>query len=71
MNHVGSWLRTLLTLLTMLLMAISTWIVGLRMHRRIKRALGKDVKDEVELTSLNTWMDVEDTEERNRGGTSC
>jgi len=48
--------------------AISAWILGVRMRRRIKRALGADVQSEVELTSLNTWMRVEDAEERQRGG---
>jgi hypothetical protein len=48
--------------------AISTWILGLRMRRRIKRALGKDVENEMELDSLSTWMKVEDVEERNKGG---
>jgi hypothetical protein len=48
--------------------AVSTWILGVRMRRRIKRALGKAVDNEVELTSLNTWMEVEDEEERSRGG---
>jgi hypothetical protein len=68
MKHVDSWLRVLFTLVAMLITAISTWILGLRMHRRIRRALGRDVKNEMELTSLKTWMNVEDTEERNRGG---
>ena len=48
--------------------AISTWIIGLRMKRRIKQALGIEVQNEIELTSLNTWMRVEDEEERSRGG---
>jgi len=48
--------------------AISAWILGVRMRYRIRRALGTSVQNEVELTSLNTWMKVEDTEERQRGG---
>jgi hypothetical protein len=48
--------------------AISSWIIGLRMKRRIKKALGIEIENEVELTSLNTWMRVEDEEERSRGG---
>ena len=68
MKHVDSWLRVLFTLIVILVMAISTWILGIRMRRRIKRALGTDVQNDVELTSLKTWMNVEDAEERNRGG---
>jgi hypothetical protein len=38
------------------------------MRRRIKRTLGIKASNEMELTSLKTWMDVEDVEEKNRGG---
>jgi len=47
--------------------AISAWIVGVKMRRRMKRSLGRDVSDG-ELTSISSWMRVEDEEERNRGG---
>ena len=49
-------------------MAITSLILGVRMRHRIKRALGIKVESETELTSLNTWMEVEDAEERNKGG---
>ena len=64
MKHVDSWLRVLYTLTVILVVVISTWILGIRMRRRIKRALGTDVQNEMELTSLKTWMKVEDAEER-------
>ncbi len=48
--------------------AISAWILGMRMRRRIRRALGINVENESELTSLHTWMKVEDAEERSKGG---
>ena len=48
--------------------AITSWILGVRMRRRIKKALGIGVKNEMELTSLKTWMEVESVEEKNRGG---
>jgi hypothetical protein len=48
--------------------AISAWILGIRMRRRIRHALGINVESESELTSLNTWMRVEDAEERSKGG---
>jgi hypothetical protein len=42
--------------------AISAWITGVRMRRRIRRALGKTATD-AELVSLNTWMQVHKAEE--------
>ena len=60
-------LGRLVVLIILLLGSISTWIVGVRMRRRIRRALGKKVQSEVELTSLSTWMKVKDEEEHNRG----
>jgi len=47
--------------------SVSAWILGIRMRRRIRRVLGQETTD-VELTSLNTWINVHDAEERNRGG---
>ena len=61
-------MKGLIGLTIILVTAISTWILGVRMRRRIKRALGRSVDNEMKLTSLNTWMKVEDAEERNRGG---
>ncbi len=47
---------------------VTGWILGVRMPGRTRRALGRNIKNELELTSLNTWMEVEDAEERQRGG---
>jgi len=58
----------LISLAIAIVLAISSWILGVRMRRRIKRTLGVNVESECELTSLNTWMEVEDAEERNKGG---
>lgn len=44
-------------------MAVSTWILGIRMRRRARRALGRRISDN-ELTSINTWMEVQDAEQR-------
>jgi len=38
------------------------------MRGRIRRVLGKNAENEIELTSLDTWMKVEDEEERRLGG---
>ncbi len=48
--------------------AISAWILKVRMRPRIRRALGIKVESESELTSITTWMKVEDAEERGKGG---
>jgi hypothetical protein len=43
--------------------AISAWVTALRMRRRAKKALGRGIKGG-ELTSINTWMKVEEAEKR-------
>ena len=63
-----SAIYTLIALIAILVSAVTSWVLGVRMRRRIKQTLGVDVKSDVELTSLNTWMRVENIEERNRGG---
>ena len=61
-------MKGLIALTVILVTSLWTWILGIRMRRRIRRALGRDVENESELTSLNTWIKVEDEEERQRGG---
>ena len=61
-------LTRFIVLIVLVATSIWAWVLGVRMRRRIKRTLGRNVTSEVELTSLNTWMKVEDTEERNKGG---
>ncbi len=46
---------------------VIAWVTALRMRRRIKRAIGSR-PTEAELTSIATWMKVEQAEERDRGG---
>ena len=60
-------MRGLFLIGAILVTTITAWITGVLMRRRVKRALRKDVADE-ELTSINLWMEVEDVEERKRGG---
>ena len=53
-----------LTLAVMLIFAaVSTWIMGIRMRRRIKKALGTEATG-AELISLSTWMKVDEAERR-------
>jgi hypothetical protein len=61
-------IKVVIGLVMIMVTAITSWILGVRMRRRIKRNLGIDVTNEMELTSLKTWMDVENAEEKNRGG---
>ena len=46
---------------------IGAWITAFKMRRRIKRSLGSNVSD-AQLTSIRTWMKVDEAEERSRGG---
>ena len=46
---------------------ITGWIAGMRMRRRVRRVLRKEVAD-AEFASINLWMEVEDAEERKGGG---
>lgn len=67
MDAIGS-IKTLIALIVIAVTTITSWILGVRMRRRIKRTLGIEAKNEMELTSLKTWMEVENAEEKNRGG---
>jgi hypothetical protein len=44
--------------------AVSTWIIGIQMKRKIKKDLGRKAT-ESDLTSIDTWMKVEEEEEKN------
>ena len=47
--------------------AISAWIIGVQMRRRIKKDLGRAV-DDSDLVSLETWMKVGEVEEKKNPG---
>jgi len=51
----------IIELIALLVGLISAWILGIRMQRRIRRALGRKVED-TDLNSLRTWMAVEEAE---------
>ncbi len=59
--------KAIVGLVVIAVTTISAWMLGMRMRRRIRRVLGINVENESELTSLNTWMKVEDAEERSKG----
>ena len=52
-----------------LVVAISSWILKVKLQRRMKRALGRKV-DDSELTSINRWIEVEENEARRRAYTT-
>lgn len=56
-------MRLILFLLFAIWSVITGWIVAVQMRKRIKQSLHKKVSD-VELVSLNTWMKVQDMEDR-------
>jgi hypothetical protein len=47
--------------------AVAAWITAIKMRRRIKRALGSEAS-KGQLTSIATWMKVDEAEERKLGG---
>ena len=56
-------MRLLFYFLVVVWSVIASWIVARRMRRRIQKALHKNVSD-IELVSLNTWMQVEEREKQ-------
>ena len=67
MGTIGS-IKVVAGLVVIVVSTITSWILGVRMRRRIKKTLGITPTNEMELTSLKTWMNVENVEEKNRGG---
>lgn len=50
-------------IIVVIISSISGWVTAIKMRRRAKKALGKEILNS-ELTSLNTWMEVEEAEKR-------
>lgn len=48
-----------------ILFAVTRFIYKIMMKRRMRRSLGRSVEDH-ELTSLNSWMEVRENEERDK-----
>ena len=55
--------RAIIQLVGIIIVLISGWVFGIRMRWRIRRALGRKVED-IDLTSIRTWMAVEEAEKR-------
>lgn len=58
-----SAIKLAIAIVFIIVTTISAWIMGVRMRRRARRALGRNLSDG-ELTSISTWMEVEDAEQR-------
>lgn len=68
---VGLVLAGLLTprdgaFLVLVYTAVTSCVIGLQMKRKIRKDLGRKATD-LDLTSIDTWMKVEDVEEGKRG----
>ena len=44
---------------------VSAWITGIRMKRKIRKDLGRKATEE-DLTSIDTWMKVDEVEQRKK-----
>ena len=53
--------RLIMVITILLVSTVSGWFTALQMRRRAKKALGRKIKD-AELTSISTWMKVEEAE---------
>ncbi|HET6141915.1 MAG TPA: hypothetical protein VFE02_00295 [Candidatus Acidoferrales bacterium] len=50
-----------------IVIGISSWVVATRMRRRIEKDLGRS-GDDADLASLETWMKVDEIEEKKNPG---
>ena len=61
--YYGRPIDLLIALIIAGVMAISTWIVGVQMKRKIRKDLGRKATD-ADLSSIETWMKVDEVEEK-------
>jgi hypothetical protein len=63
-NSVPRWQRPD-ALVSIAIETVWAWIAGIRMRQRIKRGLGRKATD-ADLTSIDTWMKVNEVERREK-----
>jgi hypothetical protein len=63
MVEIVDLLETVYILALLFAALVSTWVLGIRMRRRISRALGYRPTS-LQVTSLSTWLKVRDIEAR-------
>jgi hypothetical protein len=62
-DNLKLWVFLIISLITI----VSSWIIGIRMRRRIKKDLGRKA-NERDLTSVETWMKVDEVEQKKNPG---
>jgi len=55
-----------IAVLIIIFTSISSWIIGIQMRRKIRRDLGRKATEE-DLTSIDTWMKVDEVEHADEG----
>jgi hypothetical protein len=58
----GSWNFRDTEGVVIIISVVSAWITGVRMRRKIRKDLGRKATD-ADLTSIDTWMKVDEVEE--------
>lgn len=71
---VGLMLAGLLTpqqlaLVALIYSAAASCVIGLQMKRKIRKELGRKA-DDLDLASIDTWMEVEEAEEQERSASA-
>jgi hypothetical protein len=56
--------KTLMALVQVIFETVSSWILGLRMRRKIRRDLERKAT-EADLTSIDTWIKVDEADREN------
>lgn len=65
LNLLSRDIRVAFVVGTIIFTSVSATIVGVQMRRKIRRDLGRKATD-LDLTSIDTWMKVDEAEERNQ-----
>ena len=55
----------IIAVVSLVIATVSAWIVGIRMRRRLRRDLGRKATD-ADLTSIDTWLEADEVEQRKR-----
>jgi hypothetical protein len=61
MHLHGPQYRYELRIMLLIFIVISSWIISIRMRRKIKKDLGRKANN-LDLTSIDTWMKVDEVE---------
>ena len=67
MHWHGTWNYRDTEGVLIIISVVSAWITGIRMRRKIRKDLGRKAT-EADLTSIDTWMKVDEIEEQEKRG---